>query len=247
MVNVINENDVDVVIHGVKNIPEDESCIQTADDSQNWFSCFDKTNNAYKVPLEISREIPSVAWNKLYKTNIINKYHCRFPERLINEDEAFLWIYMLHCRNYYYLNDRLYNYLRRADSTMATRDNSPKVLDILEIEKIIYNTVKEHKNIKDYHQYLTKLYVDNIKNLFSRMPKQYRKEALRQIKDYYKTTNHDKKVLIAYFKLKFKFVFNFFEHLFSLKNSSDKRHKILTILGLKLKIKRKHLKELKND
>ena len=147
---------------------------------------------------------------------------------------------MLHCRNYYYLNDRLYNYLRRADSIMATRNSSPKVLDILEIEKIIYNTVKEHKNIDDYQKYLTKLYVDNIKSLFSRMPKQYHKEALKQIKDYYKTTNHDKKVLKMYLKFKIKPVFKFFEHLFSLKNSQNKKHKIVTIFGIKLKFKRKN-------
>ena len=239
LVKIISENDVDAVVHGANVIAEDDFCLQVAEDNQEWFKDYSKNNGIHEIPLEISHKIASVAWDKLYKTDIINKYHCRFPERLINEDEAFLWIYMLHCRNYYYLNDRLYNYLRRADSTMATRDNSPKVLDILEIEKIIYNTVKEHKNIKDYQKYLTKLYVKDIKDLFSRMPKQYRKVAFRKIKEYYQTTNHDKKVLKIYLKLKIKPIFKFFEHLFSLKNSSDKKHKIITIFGLKLKFKRK--------
>lgn len=67
--------------------------------------------------------------------DIIKKYNCRFPEGLINEDEAFIWTYMTHCNKYYYTNECLYNYLRRSDSIMAERDNSPKVLDILDIQK----------------------------------------------------------------------------------------------------------------
>ncbi len=239
LVNVINENDVDAVVHEANVIAEDDFCLQVAEDNQEWFKGYSKNNGIHEIPLEISHKIASVAWNKLYKTDLINKYHCRFPEGLINEDEAFLWIYMVHCRNYYYLDEKLYNYLRRADSIMGTRNNSPKVLDILEIEKIIYNTVKEHKVIDDYHKYLTRLYAGNVKNLFSRMPKKYRSEALRQIKEYYNTTNHDKKILKMYLRLKYMHLFNFCGHIFSLKNSPNKKHKIVTILGLKLKFKRK--------
>ncbi len=249
LVNIILENDVDAVIHNATNIPEDEKCVATANDAQNWFDSFIKANGVYNLPIAINKDVPSVAWNKLYKMDIISKYHCRFPEGLVNEDEAFLWTYMIHCKNYYYLNDKFYNYLRRADSIMGTRDNSPKVLDILGIEKEIYNTVKKYKNIEDYQEYLTDLYVDEVKYLFSRMPEKYRHKALVRIKNYYKTINHDKKIFKIYAKYKYKRFFQFIKGIFSIQNikKDDYVGKQVKLFGIKMKFKNKRKTRLQKE
>lgn len=212
LVNIIESYNVDVVIHEANNILNDSSFIGTNLDAQAWFDSYTKNNGIYDVPKEINRDICPVTWNKLYKVDIINKYYCRFPEGLVNEDELFLWTYMIHCKNFYYLNKKLYNYLRRSDSIMGTRDNSPKILDILEILSEIYKTVKKYKDINEYQEYLTQNYVNNINLLFQRMPKEYKREALNRIKEYYEKTNHDKSILKLYneYKYKNKIVFNNF-------------------------------------
>lgn len=235
-------NNVDCIVHSVKNIPEDENCIQIAKECQDWFDCKNKPAGIYDVPLNINNEIAAVAWNKLYKMDIIKKYNCRFPEGLINEDEAFIWTYMIHCNKYYYTNECLYNYLRRSDSIMAERDNSPKVLDILDIQKIIFKTVEKYKDINSYREVLTNNYINEVRWLWQRMPKKYRKIALEKIKDYIDTTNNNRRVKKLYKDLKYKNFKSFVQGLFSVININNSEFvgKQVKILGLKFKSRNKY-------
>lgn len=235
-------NNVDCIVHSVKNIPEDENCVQIAKECQDWFDCKNKSAGIYDVPLNINNEIAAVAWNKLYKMDIIKKYNCRFPEGLINEDEAFIWTYVTHCNKYYYTNECLYNYLRRSDSIMAVRDNSPKVLDILDIQKIIFKTVEKYKDINSYREVLTNNYINEVRWLWQRMPKKYRKIALEKIKDYIDTTNNNRRVKKLYKDLKYKNFKSFVQGLFSVININNSEFvgKQVKILGLKFKSRNKY-------
>lgn len=241
LIHIITSYNVDVVVHSALNIAEDESCVITAKNNNQWFEKRSKHDGVYDVPLEINRKIPAVAWNKLYKMEIIKQYNCRFHEGLVNEDELFIWTYMIHCKNYYYLNEKLYNYFRRSDSIMGLRNNSPKVLDILKIEELIYKTVSKHKNIEEYQDYLTQNYIDVVRLLFRRMPRKYRKDAIKRINIYYKTINRDKRILKLYRKYKYKTLKEFFQWIFSITNikKEDYAGKQIKILGIKIKIKRK--------
>ena len=204
--NIMISNDVDSVIHGANNILGDKSYVGTDMDMQDWFESFTKSNGIYDVPTSIRADICSVIWNKLYKMEIINKYNCRFANGLIQEDELFLWTYMIHCRNYYYLNEKLYNYFRHSDSLMGTRNNSHRILDILDIQVELYKLLEQYKNINDYKSYLTQDYFYNTIGLFPIMPQKYRKEAFCKVKDYYNNINHDNTILnlIKYISENFK-------------------------------------------
>ena len=239
---IAKTNNVDTVIHSAINIAEDGSCAEIADECNSWFKSYSQPIGIYNVPIELNIKIPTVTWNKLYKMSIIKEFNCRFPEGLVNEDELFLWTYMIHCKNYYYLDEKLYNYLRRSDSIMGTRDNSPKVLDILKIQEEIYKTVKKYKNINDYQEYLTQNYINEVNYLFERMPKQYRKEALNRIKQYYENINHDKRILKLYRKYKYKKLRLFISGIFSITNIKKDNYvgKQIKILGIKFKFKQKY-------
>ena len=84
LVKIITTYDVDVVVHSAENIPEDDSCSETAQVCQDWIDGYSKPNGIYDVPIGIKKEILIVTWNKLYKMKIMNKFHCRFPEGLVN-------------------------------------------------------------------------------------------------------------------------------------------------------------------
>jgi glycosyltransferase involved in cell wall biosynthesis len=201
--NIMLDNDVDCVVHNAQNIPESQTEEKIAIGCQAWFDSRSKVDGIYEIPLNINKEIACVAWNKLYKMDIINKFHCRFPEGLINEDEAFIWIYMIHCNTYYYVDKKFYNYLRRSSSIMGQKDNDIKALDILKIQKIIFETVKKYKNINDYKDVLTENYCEIVNDLIRCLPKKYHKEALLIIKDYISNANDAKKIKKTYNKLKF--------------------------------------------
>ena len=238
LVEKMTTNDVDVVVHGIKNICYDEQSRQIVQDCENWLNSFNKEQGVFFVPLEINEKIPCVAWNKLYKMEIINKYNCRFPEGLINEDEAFIWTYMIHCDKYYYLDLLLYNYLRRSDSIMGKKDTTIKVLDILKIQEIIYQTVFINNKIDMYKEVLTKNYIVQLNHLFSYLPKKFEKQALNLIKKYMTEINSDDRIRETYNRLKIQRRKEMFEKLFSIKTSDDRKRKILTILGFKIKFKR---------
>ena len=236
LVNAITTNDVDVVIHSSVSIAEDDSCADYANRCQGWFNELEKESGVYDVPINIAYTIPGVAWDKLYKMDIIKKYNCRFLEGLINEDELFLWTYMIHCKNYYYLNERLYYYYHHSNSITTTRDKSTKALDIFDILKQIYLTVDKYKNIEDYKEFLTIHYINYVLSHYrQRVRKEDRKKALKKIKEYYEEINHDKRILVLYKKCQYLSIYNFIQQIFSFNKESN--HKILTIMGIKIKFK----------
>lgn len=57
--------------------------------------------------------------NKIFKKSLIDQYHIRFPERLHYEDAYFTPAYLYASHTIYYLNERLYNYVRHASSIMS--------------------------------------------------------------------------------------------------------------------------------
>ena len=242
LVKIITTYDVDAVEHSLIQILEDESCTDMAQSCQNYIDSLSRADGIYTVPIGINSEITSLAWNKLYKMNIIREFHCRFPEGLVNEDELFLWDYMIHCNNYYYLDEKLYNYFRHVDSTMGTRDNSSKVLDMLEIQRRIYEVVKKYKNIEDYKEYLTCNYTSMVEGVFSRVPEKYRAKALEKVKEYYETVIHDKRIWKMYIKQKYRILVSlkdFLRIIFSIRNERKNgiKRKVVTLLGIKLKIR----------
>lgn len=240
LVKIITTHDVDVVVHSAENISENDSCSETAQICQDWIDSYSKPNGIYDVPIGIKKEIPIVTWNKLYKMNIMDKFHCRFPEGLVNEDELFVWEYMIHCKNYYYVDEKLYNYLRRTDSITGRLDKSHHVLDIFEIQKRIYKVVEKYKNIEDYKEYLIYNYIKTVGGIFPKIPRRYRNEAFKQVKEYYETVIHDKRILKMYRRQKYRPLIQFLQNIFSIRNvrKNGSIKKRIKFLGFKFDIRK---------
>lgn len=243
LVDIITTNDVDVVVHNISVEPDNSECVKLAHESLKWINFFEKEDGIYEIQKNLNTQMASVVWNKLYKIDIINKFHCRFAEGLVWEDNLFLWTYGIHCKNYYYLNEKLYCHLRQLNSIGSSQFSS-KALDHLEIQKKIWETVKEYKNINDYKELLTKIYINVMKNrVFAKISSCDRKTALSRIKDYYRTTNHSNRILYLYLTYKFvPFVYNdrfkfLIAEFFSVRNT-DNNHKVITLLGIKIKFKK---------
>lgn len=79
--------------------------------------------------------------------------------------------------------------------------------------------------------------------VFAKISSCDRKTALSLIKDYYRTTNHSNRILYLYLTYKFvPFVYNdrfkfLIAEFFSVKNENN-NHKVITLLGIKIKFKK---------
>jgi capsular polysaccharide export protein len=150
--NAMINNDVDIVIGNALCIPEDETLIDKAQQEQKWFDGLRRQEEVFKFDGKIKSYI-STACLKLYKKSIINKYNMRFPEGLIQEDEAWQWYYFSIIENIYYLDKRFYNRLTRKGSIMQLRDaEGTGAMDMIFIIEHIYDYLILHKL---YDQYKT--------------------------------------------------------------------------------------------
>lgn len=169
---------------------------------QPWFDEYAKPTGVYDVPKTIKDEFISVVWNKLYKTSIIKDYQIEFPLGLIEEDEYWLWAYMIHCKKYAFLNEQLYFYIQRAGSIMTTRNGNEKVLDILEIERLIYEQAAKYANIKAYREILADWYIKTTEEILQyRRPKNL-SALTAKFADYIRHCNPSDKLKSFYEKLK---------------------------------------------
>jgi glycosyltransferase involved in cell wall biosynthesis len=134
---------------------------------QSYFDRSTLKEGLYKVPNDINTMI-AVVWNKLYKKTIIDKYHLRFPEGLIREDEAWLWYYMSKIKSVYYIEDVIYEYLIRQNSIInnISKDNS-KVVDLIYIQDCIIEHLKTYKLFKKYKKYVVGMFRRNVETLYN--------------------------------------------------------------------------------
>lgn len=242
---IIADKDIDIVQCGTNIVFEDKINEKLKSDDEKYF----KINFTGKVSLDndIFGNMNVASWNKLYKKELIQKYKIRFPENLKNEDAYFTWAYWSICRNMFCIQEKLYNYLRRDGSLMAqtlTKNMGAQVLDHLTVGEMFYNFLNENNLFEQRKEAFFNAYFICwlfVKRNASEKYKKIGHEITRKfLKNKIIPAKHDMLIKIA--KNSYE---NFHrknslpENIFSIKNSPEKTHKVITLCGLKIKIKRK--------
>jgi len=93
-----------------------------------------------------------VAWNKIYKRDLINKTKLRFPEGLIYEDVEFFYKLMPHLKKISYINKYFVHYIQREDS--ISNNQTEKTGDIFKILDNIFDYYKEKRIFNKYKKEL---------------------------------------------------------------------------------------------
>ena len=115
MVNVMEGNDVDIAVCGVNIKYNIHSEMKDSDDEYYRVDFEGKRKVTDKVILKTDVSV----WNKIFKMDIINQNDVSFPEGLNNEDFYFYNAYMSVSDLAYFLNEKLYNYVRQEGSIMS--------------------------------------------------------------------------------------------------------------------------------
>lgn len=237
MLNAMQKNYADIVIGWVKPFYTGTEKPTAFDGMVRYFNPadFNLGNSEKKLWAYDILKIPAVAWGKLYKKSIIDKYNLRFDEGLINEDEGFMWYYNTKIKSGVFVPNEFYNYLIRSDSIMGDKQRKgDKIGDVL----IIVDHVHDHLIAHD----LMKVYRTSFRIWANAMIKNARWFA--QDFNNQQVLDECEKRYIKYNKCSFweRLLIDeeckFIERIFSIKHSRDGKYKVVRILGFKLKFKR---------
>ncbi len=208
--------------------------------------------NDWKNKLLLRNEL----WNKIFKKEIIDKYHICFPEKIWCDDRAFIMKYLACSDNVFVLKDRLYNY-RLTPKSYCENVHNKKY-------KNFYDTIFAMQDVKRFftqNELMEKnkyYFADKINfSLFAyygTCDKAHKKDFILKHKELITDLEFDEDFLENYpvinslKKKGWKNTLNLLEKkenlslletIFSIKNRDI--HKIITICGIKLKLRNKTL------
>lgn len=186
-------------------------------------------------------------WNKIYKTSLIKDNNLKFEEKLYIEDVPFTFAVSMLANKFVLVKDASMYYRQQQDSIMSKARTSRIPFDIFKIyeacEKILNEVEISDFERLSYKQILENFEIFNIYAWSQSVCEQYRKEFNKVMKNKFKSINIKNNPYISenslniYNKL-FKNGKKLGEFLFSIKNSDDKKHKVVKFMGAKLKLKR---------
>lgn len=226
MLTTMQKNKVDIVIAGAQPFYIGKNKPERFDYMVNYFN----TTNEQSIfkPKSIMKLFP-VAWGKLYKKNIIDKYNLHFDEGLINEDESFNWYYNTKIKHGIFIPNKFYNYLIRQDSIMGRKESKgDKICDSLHIVDNVYYHLIIHKLYKKYKKKFI-AWAFSLISYTEYLAKEYNNQTVaNKCKDYYVKYN------IKYYKKYGRY--KPLEQLFSIKRSPYDDCHVLCVLGIKIKL-----------
>ncbi|MCI6531362.1 MAG: glycosyltransferase family 2 protein [Mesosutterella sp.] len=120
----------------------------------------------HKIDTNLAIKIPVVAWGKLYKSSIINKYKILFPEGLIFEDNFFFYSYLsVATKNIVLSPKKVYIYNLRDGSLFGILKSRPSMgIDNIHILEKIVDFLEHYKCFQfETPKLYAKYYLDALK------------------------------------------------------------------------------------
>lgn len=154
------KEDIDMVIYAA-NIIDIDSILSSEDFNYTLNYYNPKNKGKVEVTDALTSQISTSLWNKVFKKSIIDYYDIRFPESLIFEDYEFVYKYLAHCKNVYFLQDKFYNYVQHNDSIMGKVRNRKFNLQFYSL-LVFYNIYKHYEKyslLEKYKHFLQNLFM----------------------------------------------------------------------------------------
>ncbi len=253
MYNAIEQQNVDIVmcdttVHIIENDNNQSrlnGCINNRKIKLIGYQSIDETNIC---------KISTLLFNKILKFDIIKKYNIEFPDAKMHDDSTFIFQYLLLTKTYYGLDEKLYNYAYRKNSLVYNAFNNiakelyyPSINCISLLDKVFNKNCDLILNKKFIADKMFNFFFYDYSHLIKIKHKMKLLKMLHNILknvDYIPANNtiflliKKGKIFEAATQLEKRECFSPLHKIFSIKNSYDRRHKIITVLGLRIKIKR---------
>lgn len=129
------------------------------------------------------------ATNKIFRRKIIDQYDLRFPAGLRYEDAFFCPAYFSISAKVFFLNERLYNYVRRANSIMSqtwsTTNKIDQAIDHTKIAIELFNFLEKHQRLEQYQNLYWQLFESFLSfSLTNSKSRQNRRQAQKLVKEF---------------------------------------------------------------
>lgn len=149
-------NDVDYVCFGVQ--VEGDISTQDCEAVERYFDHAE--NGCIEVTESFLLKSDAAAWNKIYRRSIINERGLTFPEGLVYEDNYFYHLYGVWARHAFYMPEKCYHYVRRADSIMGQTlaRKASTVGDMIEIIRRMHDYLQLHGQLEMHMHRLCRIF-----------------------------------------------------------------------------------------
>lgn len=197
--------------------------------------------------------INAVVWNKIFKKKLIDKYNIKYPLKYEHDDLIFLYKYLSRSKVFYGLDKCLYNYVvGNPNSIMGklyTKNNTKNKFDFIFAWQDLYNYISQSGEECFYSEYFIRDNFLSFRHFYSLLEDQDKVQAFEHLKNLIKnnTIMQKYKVFAQILKIKSfndfdKFILTsdngtFLQKIFSVKNNIGRTHKIIWVLGLKIKLR----------
>lgn len=205
-------------------------------------------NNCLKPEYNIQALKPflTYVWDKIYRAEFIKKNQIYFPENISTAEDGIFNLFCLYKKpKYIFLPQLFYNY-RTNNKNSATNQLENVILsDSIAFKYIInssqFGVIDENLKILTIEKFINGIYYYYTKNKNFARKLKYIYQINKLIKYIYKCNlkNLFLKASNCLFLLNLRYKNILFNNIYSITISSDKTHKILTILGIKIKFRRR--------
>ncbi|MBO5179734.1 MAG: glycosyltransferase [Clostridia bacterium] len=169
--------------------------IYVNDDGSSWSKeVFSKEKyKNFKLDIKDYRDsffvMNSAVWNKIYRLDFIRENNMKFIVGIPGEDAPFTTLYFIKSNDVYYINDIVYKYRQRGDTTSISNNCDLKYFKGISVAyKHIYNNFNDNNELGFYRffyaksmTYMLYKFIDSIK-----MSDDERIDALTEMRWFYK-------------------------------------------------------------
>jgi glycosyltransferase involved in cell wall biosynthesis len=138
----------DLAMAGTNIVYEDGIPAEPGSEDYYWV----KFKGLHKITSEVFQKTNVSVWNKIYRKKVIDEYDIRFPAGLNYEDACFSFKYLFVAKYIFYLDEPLYNYIRRTGSIMyiSLYEKTPRAIDHVNILYDIEVFMEKHGLTRNY-------------------------------------------------------------------------------------------------
>lgn len=249
--NQIKKNKNDIVFFGIRFYDNKKRTLR--EDKFRLSGLLPYANNEHINPSEV--EIPFITtteiWHRIYSKDFLDRNSILFSTSYCGEDVIFAMRANLFARDVSVLNIPLYNYRDNNDNSMSHNSNKWKENFSNRYEILKY--MEKNANANILNSYIVwcirsvlvwgKRYIQanpaqgrniylSMRQIFMELNQKYNIRAFKEYLDY---TQFKKIVKNSWWKHQ---LFMYLSKIFLLKDSADKKHKIFSFLGIKVKVRK---------
>lgn len=253
MVNIIEKENVDIAMCDCNVIDLANKTMQNENTIKYHYLRLAGYNN---LNITNINNISVVLWNKIFKQEIIKHYNIEYPQRYEHDDTIFFFKYLSVAKTYYGIPKKLYNYVvGQPDSIMGhvIKNTNKSKGDTIYAFKDLFSFIEKFDN-PDFQKYIQDVFVRHCDYFFQYLTRSEREKYFQELvlfineNSFFKKCNTPQiekikktKTYKEFQKILKNEQLSLLEQLFSIKNTKhgNIKHKMLTVLGLKIKFHRK--------